>query len=692
MQNFFPFLLVSVLAVWGCSGLDVPETPASVSGAASVPPQEFRLASPDEPTTLSAGFFGEAATRARIRQDESAAKVLWTKGDSFVAIYDKGDLYYKVPFTTQNDGVETASFTTNYTLGGSQYGCFYPDLSKRAVSGGELIFGLNLPVEQTAVAGGAQEGLNRAFAYAETLTRDLSEPLQFHNVPALLKFRLSGAIVSQVKQVVFTGSKPVAGDMVFHRVDDHLEELTTGVHFTGDVSSNRVILKGDFEAGKDYYFVVWPGRHSWFRMEFSDGGANATLRQSSKALDLERSRAKDFGTIDLGDSFAESDDGSLAPVQYHRATQGTKPVTIAVIPEGFTKAELPQYELLAKSGIDALLETEPYRTYADRFNVYILKVASRESGASITDGSGTITTPVNSYFGARWGQDSYDDMVATDEIVFDFVQENCPDIKEGIHTISEVPILMIINDKRYGGRCWSWSDGRAYGMVPYTYGGESIRWNFPKVVPTTDDPLPEPVTEDVLRAYYAPTSQEEIAALGVNTGDWRNTLVHEFGGHAFGRLGDEYWSDATLRYQSGPIDSHTWEVPFSLNVSSSPVSVPWKETLMDRRDELVSRHAHYGRIGIYQGGGTYLYGRWRSEKVSCMIDNRFYFSAWQRYLITRRIFELSGDAAGFSYDTWLAADVTTDPVRDRTGSSVIRPASRGPVHEGAPLPPPGLVD
>ena len=48
-----------------------------------------------------------------------------------------------------------------------------------------------------------------------------------------------------------------------------------------------------------------------------------------------------------------------------------------------------------------------------------------------------------------------------------------------------------------------------------------------------------------------------------------------------------------------------------------------KEVLQQYRDELVQRDANYGRIGIYQGGGTYLYGRWRSEKISCMIDNRF---------------------------------------------------------------------
>ena len=461
MKKSFYFL-AAVLVLFSCSRMEMPEALTPAPDIQSIEPQELRMAPPGDLTTVMAGLGDEAGTRTQIRQEGNVVKVLWTKGDSFEAVYDKGQLYYRVPFTTQDDGVETASFQTKYSLEGTEYHCFFPGLSKRATSDGELIYGLSLPAEQTAVAGGTQEGLNRAYAYAESLTSDLSEPLHFYNVPALLKFRLNGAVVPQVKQITFIGSGPVAGDLVFHRVEDHLEELTTGIHFTGDASSNRVVLKGDFEAGKDYYFVLWPCRLSWFRMEFSDGAGSSTLKRSSKALALERSRTKDFGTIDLGDAFAEKDDGSLAPVKYMSATTGTKPVTIAVIPEGFTKAELPQYEQLAKSGIDALFGTEPYRTYADRFNVYILKAASRESGASITDGNGTVTTQVDTYFGARWGQDVYNDMVATDDIVFDFVKTNCPDITAGTHTIEEVPILMIINDKRYGGKCWNWSDGRTW--------------------------------------------------------------------------------------------------------------------------------------------------------------------------------------------------------------------------------------
>ena len=218
-------------------------------------------------------------------------------------------------------------------------------------------------------------------------------------------------------------------------------------------------------------------------------------------------------------------------------------------------------------------------------------------------------------------------------------------------------------------------------------------WSFPGIVATTDDPLPTPVTDDVLQAYYRTTTQSDYDELGRNVGDWRNTLVHEFGGHCFGRLGDEYWSSGSLNYNGNAISSQSWPVPFSLNLASDPSAAPWKSDLLDNLEALTALDAHYGRIGVFQGGGGYLYGRWRNEKISCMIDNRFYFSAWQRYLISRRIFELSGDLASFSFDYWLANDVTTDPVRDVSGSGVPGGGdSFRTITPVPPLPPPVLVD
>ena len=689
-------LFAAALAMLGCGKEERVATPAPEASAPSgIVPLVGTLAPAGDPVTVHAGFASGAETRSRLEVEESAAKILWTGGDSFRCLFNfqASGQYSIATFTTQDDGVTEAAFSTSRTLAGTGFHCFYPDYTKVGIlPDGSCLYGINLPATQHAVAGGIEEGLNRAFAYADQLTRTLDDPLTFHNAISLLKFRMDGAVVSRVKEVTFSCYGSIAGDLSIVN-QDGIPTESSRYSFNNETKSSKVVLTGDFEADTDYFIALWPRQTNGFAMEFSDGEANTTVKESSKSVTFERSRIKDFGTIHLGDDFVNNDGSSIETVQYMTATEGPKPVTIAVIPEGFTVDELPQFELLAKSGIDVLFDTEPYKTYRNRFNVYLLKVPSRESGASVTDGNGNVTTPVMTYFGAKWGVSSYGDMSADDTKVFDFVSGHCPDILDGTHPITEVPILMIINDQRYGGICRSYSNGQGFGMVPYTYGGDGIYWSMPNIVPATDDPLPEPVDNDVLQAYYRQTTNDDRAEVGGTVyGDWRNTLVHEFGGHCFGRLGDEYWSDYMLNYSNAPIDGHHWPVPMALNLSASPDDAPWKADLLDRLDQLTELDARYGRIGTFQGGGSYLYGRWRSEKISCMIDNRTYFSAWQRYLITKRIFTLSDDLDSFSFESWLANDVTVDPVRDVSIHAVPDVREHRTYRKAGPLPPPVLVE
>jgi hypothetical protein len=155
-----------------------------------------------------------------------------------------------------------------------------------------------------------------------------------------------------------------------------------------------------------------------------------------------------------------------------------------------------------------------------------------------------------------------------------------------------------------------------------------------------------------------------------------------------GSLADEYWN-GTSYSTSTTIKSHDWTVPAGLNVSGSYDNVPWQEDLLDNMAMLSSIDSRYpDRIGRFQGGDTYPLNRWRSEKISCMIDNRQYFSAWQRDLIVRRIFSLAGET--FSFSDFIASDVTVDPVREGTSGAprLGRIPEAGAYHICPPLPPP----
>lgn len=629
---------------------------------------------PETVYTLKATFEQGAPTRSSLvmNGEGTEASVVWTAGDSF---YMYGG-NYRAQYTTSEGGAE-AEFTTKYQVGTPCYS-IYPAsrVHGRGSLGGETVLVAKIPGTQTAVAGGIEDGLNISVAYSETQTTDL----KFRNILSYIRFRVDGAAVGALKEVVFDAGTTVAGTVTIQDIaSDPNPNFNTTWSGETVLRSTQIALTGDFEAGKDYFLAFCPVHVQGFNLLFHDADGKTIRKHSTLEMTFERSRIYDFGTIALGDSFPTEDTGE-GVVQYMTATQGTCPVTVCVISEGFTTAELPDFVQRAESAVDYLFATEPFKTYRDYFNVYFLKVPSAESGASVTDGSGNITTSRDSYFKARWGENRYDDMTADGTIVYQYVSAHCPDILSGIHTIQEVPILMLINDNRYGGICHFLSDGRGYGMVPFTDAGGQLMWSYPNLQMDSD------VSPEL---NYHQTTDEELQEMGRCYGDWRNIVIHEFGGHCFSRLADEYWHNTYLR-EPMAVYGQDWQVPIALNVSDTYEHPRWQEDLLDRQSELVARDPHYGRIGIYQGGDTYLNYRWRSEKISCMIDNRPYFSAWQRILIVRRIMSLAGET--FSLEDFLATDVTTDPIRDGGGPSAVYSPLARPDARLVPLLPPPVAD
>ena len=629
----------------------------------------------DEPDTRTTLTMNDAGTRA---------SVTWNRGDQFRMFELRSNAYYMSDFTANASG-SLVSFTGQKPIydGSGPYYCCYPSRKADGVwtVSGKPVLIVTVPDTQAAVAGGVADGLNISVAY--TTSTDAS--IRFRNILCYIRFRLSGEAVSEVASITLDAGKSVAGTATVYDVPTGGANARFDINWNDAApSSSKVRLTGPFVAGQDYFIALAPVTMQGFSLLFEDAEGHRIRKRSTMNLACQRSKIYDFGTIGIGDSFPTEETGE-AVLKYRTASAGQRPVTVCVISEGFTKAQLGDYVDLAGSAIDFLLDTEPYKTYKDFFNVYILSVPSEESGASVTDGNGNITRQVDSYFGARWGSSTYLDMVADENTVYDYVSRHCPDILDGTHTIDEVMVAMIINDPRYGGINHTWSTGRAYSMVPYTDSGGPISWPFPNLTASTDDPLPN---SGAMSQNYHWTSDAERDEMVRSMGDWRNTLVHEFGGHAFGRLGDEYWAESSLSFiQSQMIDRHYWTpVPFALNLSASATDVPWGLTLLDRRDELVSRNPLYARIGVYQGGDGYLFGRWRSEKVSCMIDNRPYFSTWQRYLIVKRIKELAGES--FTWSSFINNDVPADPLRDGSAKGMAATRSGVTPREAQPCPPP----
>ena len=629
-------------------------------------------------------------TSISMNEEGNCAEVLWTAGDAIKvlgALQDGG--YYSRSFTTEFGGVTSTDFKCsewNPSSNVVRYYAFYPEAAFQGFNT-NIGLGVLIPSSQTAVPNGISEGLNISYASAASMAEDFT----FRNIPSLIKFKLSGDVVGDLESIKFVSRTSIAGECYITDLDAD-EPTYDYSHYLvpqDEVMTSTVTLNkpsdGSFEAGVDYYIAVYPGITKGFNMIFVNSEGEYIVKTSSKTLEMQRSMIADFGTISLGSKF-----GDPKVTQYMTKSGSAKPVDMVVLPDGFTADQREQFESYAASAIDLLFTVEPYKTFKDYFNVYFIWEASKQEGGSVTDGNDNITEFHDTAFGTRWGNDSYDDMKADASKVYSFVSAHCPDIVRGDLAIEEVPIVIIVNDERYGGRAYSNASGKTYCVVPMTYGGGSITVGYPTTLPTTDEPV-----SGNYNSYKRSRTDDDLAEVGRYTGDWRNTLLHEFGGHSFGRLADEYWYNKEPK----PIEDipyHNWSVPYSLNVTGRYNSIPWQD-LLDRKESLVARNALYSRIGVYQGGDVSIFNRWRSEKISCMIDNRPYFSAWQSVLIAQRISTLAG--VTFDLDTFLANDDPTDRVRDgakrssggsaRGGDSV---NASGPLTYLPPLPPPELID
>ena len=302
----------------------------------------------------------------------------------------------------------------------------------------------------------------------------------------------------------------------------------------------------------------------------------------------------------------------------YRKAREQKPYTIVVLGDGYTVYDLRHggvFETAARRSLDYLFNLEPYDRMLDLFNVYIIPARSNERGATIKSTGQTRDT----YFGLSWtSKDSYTDMdVSNSSTMKSFVRTHCPDISQGINSLTGTAILILSNESTYAGLCRSQSDGQAYCMLSTP--SRALAWNNPLGITKT-------------------------------SGSYLNLVAHEFGGHAIGRLGDEYFHDGDGTYSpslfNNPLyNEHHWSVPASRNLTSDTSDCEW---------DWMASNGYTGE-GLYEGGyAQYANGIWRPEIISCMFDNRPYFNAWSRYLIMERVYGVCGET--FNRSVFLSKD------------------------------------
>ncbi|MBR4312814.1 MAG: leucine-rich repeat protein [Bacteroidaceae bacterium] len=295
----------------------------------------------------------------------------------------------------------------------------------------------------------------------------------------------------------------------------------------------------------------------------------------------------------------EYGDGDV--ITYQSATKGNG-VNLVFMGDCFDAKDITEGKYLdgTSEAIEHFFAVEPYKTYREYFNVYIV------FGLSPDSGMGTVNTIREAKFGSQY---TLGEGIAPDEtICFEYA---CKAPTVAPENISETVLVLIENSSEYGGICYMWDDGSAIAVCP--------------------------MSED---AYPY---------------DFRGLVQHEAGGHGFGKLGDEYiycnafitncpvCGDASKPVRKG----HSLGWYQNLWLTGNMYEVPWSHLIFDEK--------YQNTVDIYEGGYMHTRGIFRSEPTSCMNNNIPYFSAISREEIVKRIKRYAGEE--YSFEEWKANDV-----------------------------------
>ena len=321
-----------------------------------------------------------------------------------------------------------------------------------------------------------------------------------------------------------------------------------------------------------------------------------------------------------------------------KATRGnTGGINVVIIGDGFNAKDIAEGDCLPalKEAAQYLITIEPYKTYSKYFNIYIGFAMSNESGI------GTLNTIRYNRFGTTFTGGS--GLSADYDEIFSYAL-NAPTVNQ--NNLNQTLIIIVPNTTEYGGITQMWEDGSAIAICPRS----------------TD-------------AYPY---------------DSRGVLQHEAGGHAFGKLGDEYiYHNAFIDACHCICCSHVGAINQAkslgwydnLSLTGKMHEVPWSHLIFDSR--------YSNLVDIYEGGFMHSRGVFRSEQNSCMNNNVPYFNAISRESIVRRIKKYAGET--FSFEEFVANDKTdassaVNATRGVGSTSTYHGRQMPPkIHKGSPL-------
>ena len=382
------------------------------------------------------------------------------------------------------------------------------------------------------------------------------------------------------------------------------------------------------------------------------------------------------------DGFDDPDNGIVV---LQEATKGTG-TDIIIMGDGFSKTHFGKngnYDRIMNKAYEDLFSVEPYASLQDYFNVYYINAVSEEDHDARPLTNGAIQGKANTVFSTQFKQNSTS-ITGDNEAVLSYAQQvirykggkggsRCTDESEILTRVNSSLMVVMVNVACHAGTC---------SMV------FSSRNDY--------------CTEHSV-AYCSLSDNEEHRRL---------TLIHEAGGHGFGKLADEYDGDFISSFSIGDwnnlITYHGWGVYRNVNEhwtaqeKADGWSKDFRDTYTDESNvywtELFDPDYGYTRsegLGIYRGAFTYDNLYCRSTSNSLMRDqfsyNGNYFNAISRWAIWYRLMKLTAGTSATDFKSSLNEFIAFDNTLTIDRSST--PMTRTSESEGLlPLAPPVLIE
>lgn len=626
----------------------------------------------------------EPDTRLDYFESGKALKAYWSSEDQIVANAQPSSSYYVYTFSLkEGEGTSTGVFectsrTYDYPpeyLITNAWTIYFPG-SKIRCEKDYLDFSYTNQVQK---GNGSLEHLQDYHTIRLMCTDVTDEPecvfdnrfIDFsgdgHTESSCMKFNLSGLPSITPTEVALEYSAPAGGYSSCFYLYNVINEFWGSTQPNYSTSNKISIRLEDFEpCSEATVYMMMSNRPVYLQaggtLTIHVKSKEGKLYSCSKTLKsdaiLEGGRLHKISGSSWTESVVENIDGFDNPeegiVVLQEATKGDG-TDIIIMGDGFDKTHFGSagdYDKIMRKAYNDFFSVEPYTSLKEYFNVYYINAVSSEdhdaepllNGATQGDASTIFGTQFTPNTTSITGDDNATRTYAAQAIRKKGGKNGseCTDEDEISSRVNSSLIMVMVNVKCHAGTC-------------------SISYNF-----ATDYCAVSSV------AYTALSTKEEMR---------RWTLIHEAGGHGFGKLSDEYgdnritsfstieWDYLIRQHNSGiyrNINEHWtadekkdgWDNDFR-DTYTDESNVYWSDLL----------DASYGYttsegLGIYRGGKTYSNLFCRPTNNSVM-RNQFatdghYFNAISRWAIWYRLMRLTNSTTAQSFkeslDDFIAFD------------------------------------